>query len=50
MILYKNILVENAWEQRMFTTMQKKGQLILKTPMALFKVQMHKKVFFMKSL
>ena len=31
------ILVENAWEQRMFTTMQKKGQLILKTPLAILK-------------
>jgi len=25
------ILVENAWEHWMFTTMQKKGQFILKT-------------------
>ena len=30
----------------MIITIQNNGQLILKTPMAIFKVQMHKKVFF----
>ena len=42
------IIVENAWEQMMFTIMQKRG-LILKTPLAIFNTQMHKKVLFMKT-
>ena len=57
MILLKNvpekfpIIVENAWEQRLFTTMQKEGQLILKTPMIVFKIQMRrKKVFFYENV
>ena len=38
----------NAWEQRLFTTI-KRG-LILKSPMAMLKIQMHRrKVLFMKT-
>ena len=32
----KKVLVENAWEQRMFTTLQKKGQLVLKIPLDIY--------------
>ena len=41
------LIVENAWEQRMFSTMGKKG-LILKTLIATFNMQMHhgRKVLF----
>ena len=35
-------LVENAWEHRMFTTMEKMD-LILKTPLAKFNMQMHRR-------
>ena len=43
------LIVEKAWEQRMFITMEK-GGLILKTPLAILNMQMHKrKVLFMKT-
>jgi len=50
MILYKNVpgknsplIVENEWEQSMFTTMEKKLDMILKTLLATFNMQMHRK-------
>ena len=39
------ILIDNAWEQRMFTTMQKKGAIDIKTPKTLFKIQI-KSIFY----
>ena len=46
----KKVLVENAWEQRMFTTLQKKGQLVLKIPLDIFNMQMlREKVLFIKA-
>ena len=36
-------LVENAREQRMFTTMQKNMQLIKKTPLDIFNMEMLRK-------
>ena len=45
----KILKIENACEQRMFTTMLKKAQLILKTPMAIYKELVHKEVFLMKT-
>ena len=45
----KHLFVENAWEQRMFTTMEKKV-LDIKTPLAILDMQMHiRKVLFMKT-
>ena len=42
-------MVENAWEQKMFTTMEKRP-LNLNTPLAIFNEMMHKrKVLFMKT-
>ena len=34
-------LVENAWKQRMFTTLEKRD-LIFKTPLAIFNMQMYR--------
>ena len=56
MILYKNFpgkksptIVINAWEQKMFTTRDKRP-LIIKTPLAIFYMKMHRrKVLFMKT-
>ena len=43
--------MENAWEQKMFTTKQKKGLDIKKTPVGIFNMQMHRrKVRFMKNV
>ena len=41
--------MENAWEQRMFITMEKQG-FDIKTPLAILDMQMHiRKVLFMKT-
>ena len=55
MILNKNVpeksplIVEKAWEQRISTTMQK-SDLISKTPLTVFNMQMHRrKVLFRKT-
>ena len=41
--------VKNAWKQRMFTTMEK-NDFILKTPVSIFIMQMHRrKVLFIKN-
>ena len=52
MILYKKspLIVEIEWEQKMFTTMEKRD-LILKTPRAIFNMQMQRrKVRFIKNV
>ena len=47
-VLYKNvpgkspIIVENAWEQKKFTTLEKMP-LILKTPRAIFNMKIHRR-------
>jgi len=45
-----SIIVKNAWEQRMFTTMQKQGRLIFKTSLAIFNMKMHKMSLLCKRL
>ena len=54
MILYKNSRKKSSYSRKFMRTKDvynhaKKEQLILKAPMAIFKVQMHKKVFFIKT-
>ena len=42
----KKVLVENAWEQRMFSTLQKKGQLVLKIPLDIYADAQRKSPFY----
>jgi len=44
------LILENAWEQSIFTTMDKKGlELILNTPLAIFNMQMHRRKFLSRN-
>ena len=53
MFLYKNVPRKKVHSRKCTGTKDvynhaKRGQLILKTPIAIFKIQIHKKVFFIK--